>query len=114
MTPLKFIQRPFFDFTAWYEMLVTYTALSFIGKDGKEHIIKSFPTGTIEKEHPGSMHGYLRNDVQSGKEEMKAMQEAIQKNDGRWIDLYMNWPYHLKETKGMSPLEMIQWVRGKG
>ena len=114
MAELKFVQEPFFSMSGWYEVLVNYTALSFIDKDGKKHPIKSFPLGTPEKERKGSMHGYLRIDVEEGKKEMEAMKAALQDNGCKWIDLYMKWPYHPEETKGSDPLQMIQWIREKG
>lgn len=114
MAELKFIQKPFVRMTAWYGFLVIYSALSFIDKDGKRHLIKSFPLGTPEKERKGSMHGYLRYDVENSKKEMQAMKTALQDNGYRWLDLYMKWPYHPEETKGNDPLQMIQWIRKKG
>lgn len=114
MAELKFIQEPFVSMSAWYGVLVIYTALSFIGKDGEKHLIKSFPMGTPEKERKGSMHGYLRIDVEDSKKEMQEMKAALQDNGFRWLDLYMKWPYHPEETKGSDPLQMIQWIREKG
>ena len=114
MAELKFIQEPFVCISNWYGVLVIYSALSFIDKNGKKHPVKSFPLGTPEKEHKGSMHGYLRYDVENSKKEMQVMKAALQNNGYKWLDLYMKWQWHPDETKGSDPLQMIQWIREKG
>lgn len=107
---LKFISKIHYD--TYYQcdgFLCAFQENSWIGPEGKEHYFFSNLLGPVGKTTE-DYSVYVDNE----KTELEAIKRQLQETNGAWLDRYIGWTWHPKETIGMNPLEFLDWVKSKG
>lgn len=115
MNNYEIIEKPeesFSDFSGWYDATITRVPVYCKLTDGREVFLLNRLTGAIEPNK--QKDSYIVRDIEEQKEEIKALVSQLKDNGSKWFDRYCMWAYHPEGTRGLSPLEFIDWVESKG
>ena len=104
-------KEPYVIYSHWFAGFVRYADVFWKGPDGVERPLLSRLVG-IEEGTRHDCHVDIR--IREDLEKVEAFRSQLSDNVGRWLDRNSTWPYHMKETVGMDPLEFVAFVRGRG
>lgn len=112
MDEITFKTKKSVDFNPWHNKLCVYDIITMDTPKEKGLYVVGALAGIMcedAKDYPG-----IKNDIDQSQKEAEAIKGQLVANGGKWADMYTAWPYHLKESKGMSPADWIRYVRDKG
>lgn len=112
MDKITFRKEQYIDYCSWHNKLCVYDNI-IMDTPGRMGLhITSALTGIAGESLEN--HPLVRIDAERDRETVRVLKEQLVSNGGKWCDMHMTWPYHLKEAKGMGPVEWIRLVRKKG